>query len=92
MSTIAEWLTAIGMSEYAARFAENRIDISVLRGLNDEDLKELGVMLGDRRKMMRAILELAGDAPATSHAPAQAWAALRASSAPAASTQCAPAV
>jgi predicted ATPase len=78
LSTIAEWLTAIGMSEYAARFAENRIDISVLRGLNDEDLKELGVMLGDRRKMMRAILELAGDAPAISHA--QAWAALPASS------------
>ena len=45
------------------RFAENRIDFSVLRDLTDEDLKELGVVLGDRRKMLRAIAELGGRAP-----------------------------
>jgi class 3 adenylate cyclase len=55
------------MSEYAQRFAENRIDVSVLRDLTDQDLKDLGVVLGDRRKMLRAIAELdaaLADAPA----------------------------
>jgi SAM (Sterile alpha motif) domain-containing protein len=72
MSTIAEWLTSLGMSEYAERFAENRIDFSVLRDITDQDLKDLGVVLGDRRKMLRAIgeLEVAPPAaPATSTGP-----------------------
>ena len=58
MQQIADWLEKLGMSEYAQRFAENRIDFSVLRDLTDQDLKDLGVVLGDRRKMLRAIGEL----------------------------------
>src|ERR1700680_3957067 len=50
------------MSEYAERFAENRIDLSVLRDLTDHDLKDLGVVLGDRRKMLRAIAGFAANA------------------------------
>ncbi len=64
MSTIAEWLISLGMSEYAERFAENDIDTSVLRHLTDQDLKELGVSLGHRRKLLAAISELTGAAPA----------------------------
>ena len=64
MSTISEWLASLGLSEYAERFAENHIDLSVLRDLTDQDLKELGVVLGDRRKVLRAIGELAGVVPA----------------------------
>jgi class 3 adenylate cyclase len=64
MQPIADWLKNLGMSEYAQRFAENRIDLSVLRDLTDQDLKDLGVVLGDRRKMLRAIGELAGVVPA----------------------------
>ena len=63
MSTTAEWLASLGMSEYGERFAENRIDLSVLRDLTDQDLKDLGVVLGHRRKMLRAIGELASVAP-----------------------------
>ena len=59
MQQIAEWLEKLGMSEYAERFAESDIDTSVLRDLTDQDLKELGVSLGHRRKMLRAIAELA---------------------------------
>ena len=59
MSTTAEWLTSLGMSEYAERFIENKIDISVLRHLTDQDLKDIGVLLGHRRKMLAAIGELA---------------------------------
>lgn len=70
MQDIATWLQKIGMSEYAGRFAENRIDISVLPDLTDADLKELGVVLGDRRKMLRAIAELGNDRAAPSVAEA----------------------
>lgn len=60
MQQIADWLEKLGMSEYAQRFAENRIDFSVLRDLTDQDLKDLGVVLGDRRKMLRAIADIDG--------------------------------
>jgi hypothetical protein len=64
MPEIAEWLKTLGMSEYAERFAENGIDISVLRYLTDQDLKDIGVLLGHRRKLLAAIAELAGAVPA----------------------------
>ena len=60
MQQIAEWLKKLGMSEYADRFAKNDVDTSVLRHLTDQDLKELGVSLGHRRKMLAAIAEFAG--------------------------------
>ena len=44
MQQIAEWLKKLGMSEYAARFTENGIDVSVLPHLTDQDLKDLGVL------------------------------------------------
>jgi SAM domain (Sterile alpha motif) len=43
------------MSEYAECFAENDVDLTVLPHLTDHDLKELGVSLGHRRKMLAAI-------------------------------------
>ena len=67
MQQVAAWLEKLGMSEYAGRFAENRIDFSALRDLTDQDLRDLGVVLGDRRKLLRAIGELSGaDHKATS--------------------------
>src|SRR6516165_7555923 len=58
MQRIADWLEKLGMSEYAQRFAENRVDLSVLPDLTDQDLEKLGVLLGDRRKILRAIADL----------------------------------
>ena len=43
-------------------FAENRIDFSVLPDLTDQHLKDLGLPLGDRLKMLRAIRELSDTA------------------------------
>ena len=60
MQQIEDWLGKLGMSEYAQRFAENGIDVSVLRHLTDQDLKDSGVLLGHRRKMLAAIAELGG--------------------------------
>src|SRR5215470_15263637 len=59
MTPIEEWLGSLGLSEYADRFAENRIDLSILQDLTDQDLKDIGVVLGDRRRILRAIAELA---------------------------------
>jgi class 3 adenylate cyclase len=64
MKGIAEWLASIGLSEYAQRFADNGIDLSVIRDLTEQDLKDLGVLLGHRRRILRAIAELNGVAPA----------------------------
>ena len=60
MQRIADWLEKLGMSEYAQRFVDNAIDLSVLPDLTDQDLEKLGVLLGHRRKMLRAIAALGG--------------------------------
>src|SRR5215468_2093944 len=65
---IADWLEKLGMSEYAERFVENKIDISVLPDLTDQHLKDLGIALGHRLKMLRAIRDL-GTASAAVAAP-----------------------
>jgi class 3 adenylate cyclase len=64
MEDVADWLEKLGMSEYAQRFTENGIDVSVLRHLTDQDLEKIGVLLGHRRKMLAAIAERADSVPA----------------------------
>jgi class 3 adenylate cyclase len=64
MQEIADWLEKLGMSEYALRFAENDIDASVLPHLTDQSLKELGVSLGHRLKILAAVRELGGSTSA----------------------------
>lgn len=55
MPTIAEWLASLSLSEYQLNFADNEIGFDVLEHLTDQDLKEIGVLLGHRRKMLAAI-------------------------------------
>jgi hypothetical protein len=55
MQQIGDWLLKLGLGQYAKRFAENEIDVSVLRHLTDQDLKEIGIPLGHRRKIFAAI-------------------------------------
>jgi class 3 adenylate cyclase/tetratricopeptide (TPR) repeat protein len=57
MQQIADWLEKLGMSEYAQRFSENGIGFAALRHLTDQDLKDIGVLLGHRRIMLAAIRE-----------------------------------
>lgn len=59
---IADWLRALGLGQYEHSFRENGIDADVLPELNDQHLKDLGVSLGHRLKMLRAIRERAGEA------------------------------
>jgi hypothetical protein len=63
MQQIAQWLEKLGLGQYAQRFAENDIDVSVLPYLTDADLEKTGVSLGHRRKMLAAIAELPGASP-----------------------------
>jgi hypothetical protein len=64
---IGGWLRSLGLEQYEAAFRENAIDADVLRDLTDQDLKDLGVVLGDRRRILRAIAAL-DDAPAATPA------------------------
>lgn len=52
---LAEWLGRIGLGQYAQVFAENNIEFSVLPDLTENDLEKLGVTLGHRKKLLRAI-------------------------------------
>jgi class 3 adenylate cyclase len=61
---IREWLEGIGLAKYAKAFAENEIDFEVLRHLGEGDLRELGLPMGPRKKLLAAIAELDAPAPA----------------------------
>jgi class 3 adenylate cyclase/energy-coupling factor transporter ATP-binding protein EcfA2 len=59
---IGEWLEQLGLGEYAEAFAKNRIKFDHLADLNEDDLRELGVVaMGDRKMLSRAIAALADD-------------------------------
>jgi class 3 adenylate cyclase/tetratricopeptide (TPR) repeat protein len=57
MTSIAEWLGSLGLSEYTERFVANAIDPSVLAEITEQDLKDLEIPLGHRRKILRAIAD-----------------------------------
>jgi class 3 adenylate cyclase len=60
---VGVWLRGLGLGQYEAAFRESEIDADVLPELTDQHLKDLGVSLGHRLKMLRAIREFAGNAP-----------------------------
>ena len=52
---LAEWLGRYGLGQYAQMFDENNIELAVLPDLTENDLKNLGVSLGHRKILLRAI-------------------------------------
>jgi class 3 adenylate cyclase/predicted ATPase len=60
---VVTWLRGLGLAQYEAAFRDNAIDVEVLPDLTDADLAGLGVLLGHRKKILRAITALR--APAT---------------------------
>src|SRR6202007_1952205 len=52
------WLRRIGLEQYAQAFRDNAIDADVLRDLTDDHLRELGLPLGARLKLLRAVATL----------------------------------
>jgi class 3 adenylate cyclase/predicted ATPase len=61
---IGDWLEVLGLGRYAEVFAENEIDPEALPFLTEEDLKDIGVALGARRKILAAITRPAPAGPA----------------------------
>ena len=62
---IADWLRALSLERYAETFSNNAIDLAVLPELSESDLEKLGVLLGHRKIMLRAIAALRGGAAET---------------------------
>src|SRR5215204_596137 len=60
---IQEWLHGLGLQQYVTAFADNAIDAEVLPELTEADLEKLGVLLGYRKRLLKAIAALT--APAT---------------------------
>ena len=59
---IADWLRGLSLERYAETFRDNAIDVAVLPELSEADLEKLGVLLGHRKIMLRAIAALRGGA------------------------------
>src|SRR5438552_1390119 len=57
MPQIAAWLARLGLSKYADSFAAHEVDFEALRHLSEYDLKELGLPLGPRRKILATLAE-----------------------------------
>ncbi len=61
---IKSWLEALGLGQYSGAFSEHHIDLALLRELTSDDLKELGVALGDRKRLLNAVAGLPQRLPA----------------------------
>src|SRR5438270_4325417 len=59
---MAEWLAAHGLERYAAAFDAAEIDLATLALLTDHDLREMGLPLGPRRKIL-SLLQASPSAP-----------------------------
>ena len=55
MTDLEQWLSAQGLEQYSKHFADNDIDFEVLGDLTEADLEKLGLSLGHRRKLLRAL-------------------------------------
>ncbi|RST56205.1 ATP-binding protein [Variovorax sp. MHTC-1] len=73
METMVQWLAALGMERYAPMFEAQRIELDVLAGLTDADLKEIGIAaLGDRKRILSVIAQGIQEPPASPVAQAAA--------------------
>jgi class 3 adenylate cyclase/predicted ATPase len=62
---VAAWLRCLGLEQYEKLFRENDVDAEVLGDLTDGDLEKIGVSLGHRKRLLKAVAALAGRAPAS---------------------------
>ena len=56
--SIDAWLKSIGLEQYTEAFRVNDIDMEVVETLGNDDLKELGLSLGHRKKFEKALVAL----------------------------------
>ncbi len=65
---IGGWLRTLGLGQYEPTFVQNAIDTDVLPELTEGDLEKLGIPLGDRKRLIRAIKAMAGSVSRCAHA------------------------
>jgi class 3 adenylate cyclase len=58
MQTFTQWLEALNLGQYTQTFADNEVGLEAMRLLDDADLRELGLPLGPRKILLRAIAAL----------------------------------
>ena len=51
---ISTWLRDLDLAQYEPIFRENAIDAEILPELTEADLEKLGVVLGHRKRILRA--------------------------------------
>ncbi|MCC8976453.1 adenylate/guanylate cyclase domain-containing protein [Bradyrhizobium brasilense] len=55
MSDLRDWLREHNLEQYADAFEANDIGLDILPDLDDDDLAQLGLSLGNRRRLLKAI-------------------------------------
>ena len=70
MMDVAVWLRGCGLEQYETLFRDHDIDADVLCELTDGDLEKIGVSLGHRKRLLKAVAALAGGAVPASPATA----------------------
>jgi len=70
MHGVRHWLEARGLGQYADAFEREQLDLDALPHLTEENLKDLGLPLGHRIKLLAAIRALGETETAPTEAPA----------------------
>ncbi|MGB8046212.1 MAG: adenylate/guanylate cyclase domain-containing protein, partial [Pseudolabrys sp.] len=63
---VGGWLRNLGLGQYESAFIENAIDTDVLPELTEGDLEKLGIPLGDRKRLIKAIKATTDPSPSAS--------------------------
>src|ERR1700722_12454140 len=59
---VGDWLRSLGLGKYETMFRESDIDAQVLPELSESDFEKLGVSLGHRKRLLKAIANLGATA------------------------------
>ena len=62
---VGDWLLSIGLNQYEALFRESEIDAEVLLELSEVDFEKIGIPLGHRKRLLKAIANLDASRPAS---------------------------
>src|SRR5262249_35737491 len=65
---VGDWLRSLGLGKYEATFRDSEIDSDILHELTESDLEKLGLPLGHRKRLLKAIAGLGAPATAPSTA------------------------
>ena len=69
---VATWLRDLGLERHETAFRDSLIDMDVVRELTESDLEKLGLALGDRKRILKAIASLPTAEPAAAAIPVAA--------------------